>query len=74
MAGRPLVRPIVGRQIAGVCIGLAHANAWDVAVVRIITVVGFFCSGGLVAVAYLAGWIGIPEEAVPIPGYPPPNQ
>ncbi len=70
--GRPLVRPIVGRQIAGVCIGLAQANAWDVAVVRIIAVVGFFFSGGLVAVAYLAGWIGIPEEAVQLPGtYPP---
>jgi phage shock protein PspC (stress-responsive transcriptional regulator) len=50
MAGRPLVRPIAGRQIAGVCIGLAQANAWDVAVVR------------------------IPEEIVPMPGYPPPPQ
>lgn len=74
MPGRPLVRPHVGRQIAGVCIGLAQANGWDVAVVRILTVVGFFFSGGLVAVAYLAGWIGIPEEPLPLPGvYPPPN-
>ncbi len=72
--GRPLVRPHVGRQIAGVCIGLAQANGWDVAVVRIFTVIGFFFSGGLVAVAYLAGWIGIPEEAVPLAGvYPPPS-
>jgi len=47
-------------------------HAWDVAVVRIITVVGFFFSGGLVAVAYLAGWIGIPEEPIPLPpAYPP---
>jgi phage shock protein PspC (stress-responsive transcriptional regulator) len=73
MPGRPLVRPHVGRQIAGVCIGLAQANGWDVAVVRIITVVGFFCSGGLVAVAYLAGWIGIPEEPISLPGAYPPN-
>lgn len=72
-AGRPLVRPHVGRQIAGVCIGLAQANGWDVALVRIIAVVGFFFSGGLVAVAYLAGWIGIPEEQVPMPGMYPPN-
>lgn len=72
MPGRPLVRPHMGRQIAGVCIGLAQANGWDVAVVRIIAVVGFFFSGGLVAVAYLAGWIGIPEEPLPMPGaYPP---
>ena len=72
MPGRPLVRPHVGRQIAGVCIGLAQANGWDVAVVRILAVIGFFFSGGLVAVAYLAGWIGIPEEPLPLPGsYPP---
>lgn len=71
--GRPLVRPIVGRQIAGVCLGLAQSNGWDVAVIRIVAVVGFFCSGGLVAVAYLAGWIGIPEEPIPMPGPFPPN-
>jgi phage shock protein C len=71
--GRPLVRPHAGRTIAGVCIGLAQANGWDVAVVRIITVVGFLCSGGLVAVAYLAGWIGIPEEPYGMPGAYPPN-
>jgi phage shock protein PspC (stress-responsive transcriptional regulator) len=65
--GRPLVRPFVGRQIAGVCIALAQAYGWDVALVRIFTVVGFFFSGGLVAVAYLAGWIGIPEEPIAIP-------
>ena len=38
--GRPLSRPIVGRQIAGVCIGLAQAYGWDVALVRIFTVLG----------------------------------
>jgi phage shock protein C len=70
--GRPLIRPIIGRQIAGVCVGLAQANAWDVSLVRIIAVVGFFFTGGLVAVAYIAGWIGIPEEPISMPGtYPP---
>jgi phage shock protein PspC (stress-responsive transcriptional regulator) len=71
--GRPLMRPIVGRQIAGVCLGLAQANGWDVALVRVLAVVGFFFSGGLVAVAYLAGWIGIPEEPIGMPGQYPPN-
>ena len=71
--GRPLVRPIVGRQIAGVCLALAQANGWDVAVVRILTVLGFFFSGGFVGVAYLAGWIGIPEEPIQVPGAYPPN-
>jgi len=67
VAGRPLARPIIGRQIAGVCIGLSEAYGWDVALVRIFTVIGFFFSGGLVAVAYLACWIGIPEEGPPLP-------
>ena len=66
--GRPLVRPIYGRQVAGVCLGLAQANGWDVAVIRIIAVLGLFFSSGLVGVAYLAGWLGIPEE-IPAP-YP----
>jgi phage shock protein PspC (stress-responsive transcriptional regulator) len=71
--GRPLVRPILGRQIAGVCAALAQSNGWDVTAIRIIAIVGFFMSGGLVAVGYLAGWIGIPEEPImPVPGmYPP---
>ena len=44
--GRPLSRPIVGRQIAGVCIGLAQAYGWDVALVRIFTVLGFSSPAG----------------------------
>jgi phage shock protein PspC (stress-responsive transcriptional regulator) len=67
VSGRPLVRPRVGRQIAGVCIGIAQAYGWDVAVVRIVTAIAFFFSCGLVLVAYLAGWIGIPEEPLALP-------
>ena len=66
--GGPLLRPRVGRQIAGVCLALARSNGWDVGVVRIITVLGLIFSGGLVGVAYVAGWIGIPEEPYPLPG------
>jgi len=70
--GRPLVRPFRGRQIAGVCLALAQSNGWDVSVVRILAVVGFFVSSGLVGVAYVAAWIGIPEETPNLPGaYPP---
>ena len=73
-AGRPLMRPIAGRRIAGVCIGLSQAYGWDLALVRVLTVVGLFCSGGLVLIAYLACWVGIPEEPVEMPGaYPPPT-
>lgn len=70
--GRPLVRPHVGRQIAGVCLALAQSYGWDVGLVRIFTVLGFCFSGGLIGVAYVAGWIGIPEDRIPLPGeYPP---
>jgi phage shock protein C len=71
-AARPLYRPHQGRAIAGVCIGLSQAYGWDVALVRIFTVVTFCFSGGLVAIAYLACWIGIPEEPMGMPNaYPP---
>jgi phage shock protein C len=60
--GKPLTRPIVGRQVGGVCMGLSQAYGWDVALVRIFTVLGLCFSGGLVGVAYVACWIGIPEE------------
>ncbi|MDR3774052.1 MAG: PspC domain-containing protein [Terracidiphilus sp.] len=72
MPARSLYRPLGGRVIAGVCIGLSQTYGWDVALVRIFTVLGFCFSGGLVAIAYLACWIGIPEEPLGIPGaYPP---
>lgn len=72
MPGRPLIRPRMGRQIAGVCLALAQSNGWDVSVIRILAVLGFFFSSGLVGVAYVAAWIGIPEETPNLPGaYPP---
>lgn len=70
--GTPLVRPRVGRQVAGVCLALAQRNGWDVTTVRVLTVIGFFLTSGLVGVAYLAAWVGIPEEMPSVPGaYPP---
>jgi phage shock protein C len=71
MQGRPLIRPHVGRQIGGVCLALAQANGWDVTTVRILTVIGFLFSSGLIGVAYVAAWIGIPEDTAPYPNpYP----
>ncbi len=71
--GRPLVRPRAGRQIAGVCLALARANGWDVSVVRIIAALGLLFTSGLVGVAYVAAWIGIPEEPAEQPGAYPRN-
>ena len=71
-AEHSLVRPRMGRKVAGVCIGLSRAYGWDVALVRVLTIVGMCFSGGIVGVAYLACWIGIPDEPWPAPGeYPP---
>jgi phage shock protein C len=75
---RSMVRPRFGRQIAGVCVALAQNYHWDVTVVRILTVLAFILSSGLVGVAYVAAWIGIPEEPLAMPGatggYPPGTQ
>jgi phage shock protein PspC (stress-responsive transcriptional regulator) len=50
----------------------AQANGWDVTLVRIVAVLGLIFTSGLVGVAYLALWIGIPEETPSVPGaYPP---
>ena len=46
-----LVRPIYGRQFAGVCIGLARTYGWDVGLVRIMAVIG-----GLMFAAYKTLW------------------
>ncbi|MGD0158282.1 MAG: PspC domain-containing protein [Terracidiphilus sp.] len=68
---QPLIRPRSGRIIGGICIALARANGWDVALVRILALVACLFSSGFVGVAYLAAWIGIPEEPWPYPGpYP----
>jgi phage shock protein PspC (stress-responsive transcriptional regulator) len=65
---RPLVRPRIGRQVAGVCIGLSQTYGWDLALVRVVAVGITICTGLLVGlVAYLACWIGIPEEPLPTP-------
>ena len=68
----PLIRPRGGRQIAGVCLALAQSYGWDVTAVRIFAVLALIFSSGLIGVAYLAAWIGIPEAPPDLPGvYPP---
>lgn len=70
--GRPLIRPRAGRLVGGVCLALARGYGWDVSAVRVITVLALVLSSGVVGVAYLAAWIGIPEEPPDMAGpYPP---
>lgn len=58
-----LVRPRAGRQIAGVCAGIADYFNVDVALVRVAWVVLSIVPGGIFGgiVAYLAAWIVMPE-------------
>jgi phage shock protein C len=65
---RSLVRPRAGRQIAGVCIGLSQTYGWDLVLVRIFAFGCLLFTGGLMALAYFACWVGIPEEPLLPPG------
>src|SRR5712671_3659083 len=62
-----LTRPRYNRMIAGVCAGFALHYGWDLNLVRILTVVIAFFSGGLGLVAYLAAWVIIPEAPNVLP-------
>jgi phage shock protein C len=67
-----LVRPRMGRMIAGVCQGLANAYAWDVVWVRVITVLLTVFGGGSGLLAYIIFWIVMPEEPLLLPPVIPP--
>lgn len=70
----PLVRPRVGRQIAGVCAGFARTYGWDLVLVRILMVVGAFLLFPLPEIAYIVAWVAMPDEPYILPsstGTPP---
>lgn len=70
-----LMRPRVGRKIAGVCAGFANYFDLDATLVRLIWLV-IVIFGGTGLLAYIIGWIVMPEEpmALPIPdAYPASN-
>ena len=57
------MRPRVNRKVAGVCAGVAEYFDLDVTLVRVVwLVLAFFGGGGLLA--YVIGWIVMPEEPV----------
>lgn len=65
-----LVRPRVGRKLAGVFAAFARAYGWDVAIVRIVAVILGVIALPLSEFAYFVAWILIPEEQV-APYIPP---
>ena len=57
-----LVRRRDDRMVAGVCSGMAAYLGVDVTLVRLLTVIGAIISFGTVAIAYVVGWLLMPEE------------
>jgi phage shock protein C len=69
-ARRKLMRPRIGRKIAGVCAGFAEYFDLDVTVVRVVWfIVAFFGGGGVLA--YVIAWIIMPEEPEMVAITPP---
>ena len=72
-ARRRLMRSRYDRKIAGVCAGVAEYFDLDVTLVRIVwLLVALFGGGGVIA--YLVGWIVMPEEPHFVPYAPPASQ
>jgi phage shock protein C len=71
---RRLERPRVGRKIAGVCAGIAAYTGWDLTLVRVVAVLSVFLGVGMPLLAYIIGWIVMPEAPLmlmpPVVGQP----
>ena len=61
-APRRLYRLAYDKKWAGVCAGLARYLDVDVTLIRIMVVAGFFCSGGLVLLAYIVAIFIMPVD------------
>ena len=61
VARKRLVRPRAGRRIAGVCLGLAEYFDIDVTTIRLVWAIAVIF-GGTGLLAYIIGWIVMPEE------------
>jgi phage shock protein PspC (stress-responsive transcriptional regulator) len=68
-----LLRPVHGRQFAGVCAAFARSYGWDIALLRILAVVLGIFVFPIPEIFYIAAWIGIPDEATVgmVPPVPP---
>ena len=66
MARRKLMRPRVGRKIAGVCLGFSEYFDLDVTLVRVVWLVAS-CVTGIGLLSYPIAWIVMPEEPLALP-------
>ena len=66
MARKKLMRPRVGRKIAGVCLGFSEYFDLDVTLVRVVWLVAS-CVTGIGLLSYPIAWIVMPEEPLALP-------
>ena len=73
---RRLTRPRADRKIAGVCAGVAQYTGWDVTLVRLVAVLATIFGVGMPVLAYLIGWIVMPDVPLALPAqvYPQSGQ
>src|SRR5260370_10908596 len=66
LARLKLVRPRLGRKVAGVCLGFSEYFDIDVTLVRVVwLIVAFMTGGGFLS--YLIEWIIMPAETLLLP-------
>lgn len=58
---KKLVRPIAGRKIAGVCLGIARYFSTDVTLVRVAFVILGLAGGAPGILLYIILWVALPE-------------
>jgi len=63
LARRKLIRPRLGRKVAGVCLGFAEYFDIDVTLVRVVWLI-MACMTGIGFFSYPIAWIIMPEEPV----------
>ncbi len=62
-------RPRSPRLVAGVCLGVAVHYGWDIALVRILTLVFVVLTSGVGVLFYFAAWILMPESPYQLPSH-----
>ena len=58
---KSLIRPLVGRKVAGVCLAFAEYFDLDVTLIRVVWLIAVVF-GGCGLLAYLLAWVIVPSE------------
>jgi phage shock protein C len=61
LARKKLMRPRIGRKVAGVCVGIAEYFDLDVSLMRLVWLLALIFTGGTAGIVYIIAWIVMPE-------------